>query len=68
MINGANAAAYERELPANWWRLSRICESDPLGLVFRKGDANVTAFNEGLKLIKDDGTLDKLVGKYWGLK
>ena len=43
-------------------------ESDPLGLVFRKGDENVAAFNEGLKAIKDDGTLDKLVAKYWGLK
>jgi len=41
-------------------------QSDPLGLVFREGDPLRDAFNEGLKSIKDDGTLDKLIGKYWG--
>lgn len=68
VINGANAAAYEREFAGELVVAIKDLESDPLGLVFRKGDENVAAFNEGLKIIKDDGTLDQLVNKYWGLK
>ncbi|RDJ12316.1 transporter substrate-binding domain-containing protein [Rhizobium grahamii] len=68
VINGANAAAYEREFAGELVVAIKDLESDPLGLVFRKGDENVAVFNEGLKAIKDDGTLDKLVAKYWGLK
>ena len=68
MINGANAAAYEREFAGELVASIKDLESDPIGLVFRKGDENVAAFNEGLKAIKDDGTLDQLVAKYWGLK
>lgn len=68
VINGANAAAYEREFAGDLVASIKDLESDPLGLVFRKGDENVAAFNEGLKAIKDDGTLDQLIAKYWGLK
>ncbi|MDW9895144.1 transporter substrate-binding domain-containing protein [Sinorhizobium meliloti] len=68
VINGANAAAYEREFVGELVVAIRDLESDPLGLVFRKGDANVAAFNEGLKMIRDDGTLDQLVNKCWGVK
>jgi polar amino acid transport system substrate-binding protein len=68
VINGANAAAYEREFVGELVVAIRDLESDPLGLVFRKGDANVAAFNEGLKMIRDDGTLDQFVNKYWGVK
>ena len=68
VINGANAAAYEREFAGELVASIKDLESDPLGLVFRKGDENVAAFNEGLKAISDDGTLDALVAKYWGLK
>ncbi|MEK1891030.1 MAG: transporter substrate-binding domain-containing protein [Phyllobacterium sp.] len=68
VINGANAAAYEREFAGELVVAIRDLESDPLGLVFRKGDPNIAAFNEGLHAIKADGTLDGLVGKYWGQK
>ncbi|MDX0635765.1 basic amino acid ABC transporter substrate-binding protein [Sinorhizobium medicae] len=68
VINGANAAAYEREFAGELVVAIRDLESDPLGLVFRKGDANLVAFNEGLKMIRADGTLDQLVDKYWGVK
>jgi polar amino acid transport system substrate-binding protein len=68
VINGANAAAYEREFAGELVVAIKDLQSDPLGLVFRKGDANIAAFNDGLKAIKDDGTLDQLIGKYWGLK
>ncbi|MGG6894294.1 transporter substrate-binding domain-containing protein [Rhizobium sp. BR 315] len=68
VINGANAAAYEREFAGQLVAAIKGLQSDPIGLVFRKGDANAAAFNEGLQEIKKDGTLDKLIAKYWGLK
>jgi polar amino acid transport system substrate-binding protein len=68
VINGANAGAYEKEFAGVLVVGIRDLQSDPLGLVFRKGDANVAAFNEGLKQIQDDGTLAGLVNKYWGVK
>ena len=46
----------------------RNLQSDPLGLVFRKGDEKVAAFNEGIEAIKADGSLDALIQKYWGAK
>ncbi|MBB4062903.1 transporter substrate-binding domain-containing protein [Gellertiella hungarica] len=66
VINGANADAYEKEFAGELVAPIRGLSSDPLGLVFRKGDPNVAAFNEGIKAIREDGTLDKLVQKYWG--
>ena len=68
VINGANAAAYEREFAGELVTAIKDLQSDPIGLVFRKGDENVAAFNEGIAAIKADGTLDKLIAKYWGLK
>jgi polar amino acid transport system substrate-binding protein len=68
VINGANAAAYEKEFAGELVVPIRDLQSDPLGLVFRKGDENVAAFNEGLKMIKADGSLDALVAKYWTAK
>ncbi|PSJ58992.1 transporter substrate-binding domain-containing protein [Pseudaminobacter soli (ex Li et al. 2025)] len=68
VINGANAAAYEKEFAGELVVPIRDLQSDPLGLVFRTGDENVVAFNEGLKAIKADGTLDALINKYWSVK
>ena len=68
VINGANADAYEKEFAGELVVGIKDLQSDPLGLVFRKGDANVAAFNEGLKQIHEDGTLAALVNKYWGVK
>jgi polar amino acid transport system substrate-binding protein len=68
VINGANAAAYEKEFAGELVVPIRDLQSDPLGLVFRKGDETVAAFNEGIKAIKDDGSLDALINKYWGVK
>ncbi len=68
VINGANAAAYEKEFAGELVVPIRDLQSDPLGLVFRKGDENVAAFNEGLKMIREDGSLDALIAKYWGVK
>ncbi len=66
VINGANASAYEKEFAGELVVGIKDLQSDPLGLVFRKGDPNVAAFNEGLAAIKADGTLDALIAKYWG--
>lgn len=66
VINGANADAYEKEFAGELVVSIRGLSSDPLGLVFRKGDPNVAAFNEGIKALQEDGTLDKLTQKYWG--
>lgn len=68
VINGANASEYEKQFAGELVVGIKDLQSDPLGLVFRKGDANVAAFNEGLKQIKEDGTLDKLIQQYWGAK
>jgi polar amino acid transport system substrate-binding protein len=67
VINGANSAAYEREFAGELVVGIQELESDPLGLVFRKGDPTVDAFNEGLAAIKEDGSLDQLVDKYFGI-
>lgn len=65
VINGANAGAYEQEFAGQLIAGVKDLQADPLGLVFRKGDGNVAAFNEGLAAIQADGTLDQLVAKYW---
>ena len=65
VVNGANAAAYEQQFAGQLVAGIKDLQSDPLGLVFQKGDANVAAFNEGLAAIKADGTLDGLIQKYW---
>lgn len=65
VINGANASAYEQEFAGQLIAGIKDLQADPLGLVFRKGDGNVAAFNEGLVAIKADGTLDQLIAKYW---
>ena len=65
VINGANGGAYEKEFAGELVVGIKDLQADPLGLVFRKGDPNVAAFNEGLAAIKADGTLDALIAKYW---
>ncbi|MBP9951564.1 MAG: transporter substrate-binding domain-containing protein [Cypionkella sp.] len=68
VINGANGPAYDKEFAGELVVGIKDLQSDPLGLVFRKGDPNVAAFNEGLAEIKADGTLDALIAKYWTAK
>ena len=66
IIDGTSAAAYEQEFAGELTVGITGLQSDPLGIVFQEGDATVDAINEGLEAIKADGTLDKLVTKYWG--
>ena len=65
VIDGTSAAAYEQQFAGELVVGIRGLNSDPLGLVFREGDGMVDAFNTGLAQVKADGTLDKLVLKYW---
>ncbi len=66
VIDGTSAAAYEQEFAGELIVGIKGLNADPLGLVFQEGDEMVDAFNEGIAMIKADGTLDKLVAKYWG--
>lgn len=68
VINGANGPAYDKEFAGELVVGIKDLQSDPLGLVFRKGDPNVAAFNEGLAEIKADGTMDALIAKYWAVQ
>jgi polar amino acid transport system substrate-binding protein len=68
VIDGTSASAYEKEFAGELIIGITGLKSDPLGLVFKKGDPTLAAFNEGLKAITDDGTIDALKTKYWGKK
>lgn len=66
MIDGTSAVSYEQEFAGELTVGITGLNSDPLGLVFQEDSELVDAFNTGLQMIKDDGTLDKLVANYWG--
>ncbi len=65
IIDSTSAAAYEQEFAGELTVGITGLSSDPLGLVFQKGSTLQDAFNEGLAAIKADGTMDKLVLKWW---
>jgi polar amino acid transport system substrate-binding protein len=66
IIDGTAANAfvqeYAGELVVN---IVGLTTDDPLGFMFREGDENADAFNAGLTAIKEDGTLDALVTKWF---
>ncbi len=66
IIDGTSAAAYTQQFAGELIIGITGLNSDPLGLVFQEGDGLVDAFNDGLEMIRADGTLDGLVEKYWG--
>jgi polar amino acid transport system substrate-binding protein len=66
VIDGTSATAYEQEFAGELLVGITGLNSDPLGLVFQEGSELVDAFNAGLQMIKDDGTLDALIANYWG--
>lgn len=65
IIDGVTADAfvqqYAGELTVNITGLT----SDPLGLVFQEGDPLIDAFDWGLAQIREDGTLEELVAKWF---
>jgi polar amino acid transport system substrate-binding protein len=65
VLDGTAAFAYEQEFAGELKLVVTGLQADPFGLVFPEGDPMVDAFNEGLASIAADGTLDKLVIKWW---
>ena len=65
IIDSTSAAAYEQEFAGELTVGINGLSSDPLGLVFQEGDGLQDAFNEGLATINADGTLKKLMVKWW---
>lgn len=64
-IDGPSADAFVQEYAGQLVvNIPKIGEGTPLGFMFREGDENVDAFNAGLKLIQEDGTLAELVAKW----
>jgi polar amino acid transport system substrate-binding protein len=64
-IDGPSADAFVQEYAGQLVvNIAKIGEGTPLGFMFRDGDENVDAFNAGLKMIQEDGTLDELVAKW----
>ena len=59
------APAYEQEFAGELTVGITGLSSDPLGLVFQEGSDLVDHFNEGLAMIKSNGTMDRLVIKWW---
>lgn len=66
IIDGTSAVAYEQEFAGELTVAITGLNSDPLGLVFQEDSELVDAFNAGLQMMKDDGTLDSLIANYWG--
>lgn len=65
VIDGTSGAAYEQEFAGELTLGVTGLQADPLGIVFQEGEPMVDSFNEGLAAIKEDGTLDELIAKYW---
>lgn len=66
VIDGTSAVAYEQEFAGELTVGVTGLQADPLGIVFQEGDPLVDAFNAGLAAIREDGTLDELIARYWG--
>ncbi|MDE0305544.1 MAG: basic amino acid ABC transporter substrate-binding protein [Albidovulum sp.] len=66
VIDGTSGAAYEQQFAGELTMGIGGLQADPLGIVFQKGSPLVDDINEGLAMIKADGTLDRLIQNYWG--
>ncbi|MDE0111144.1 MAG: basic amino acid ABC transporter substrate-binding protein [Albidovulum sp.] len=66
VIDGTSGAAYEQQFAGELTMGIGGLQADPLGIVFQKGSPLVDDINEGLAMIKADGTLDQLIQNYWG--
>ena len=65
IIDSTSAAAYEQEFAGELAVGITGLSSDPLGLVFQEGDGMQDDFNEGLAAMIADGTMQKLMIKWW---
>ena len=65
IIDDTTADAFVQQYSGDLIVEIRGLTSDPLGLVFQEGDPLQDAFNEGLAVIQENGTLDQLVAKWF---
>ena len=65
IIDSTSAAAYEQEFAGELTVGNTGLSSDPLGLVFQEGSELTESFNEGLAVIKANGTHQRLMIKWW---
>ena len=65
IIDSTSAAAYEQEFAGELAVGITGLSSDPLGLVFQEGDGMQDDFNVGLAAMVADGTMQKLMIKWW---
>lgn len=65
-IDGVTADAFVQQYAGELVVAIRDLEAGPLGLVFQEGDELIDAMNYGLEQIREDGTLDELVAKWFG--
>lgn len=65
IIDGVTADAFAQQYAGDLVVDITGLSSDPLGLVFQEGDPLVDDFNEGLAQIREDGTLDELVARWF---
>ena len=65
IIDSTSAAAYEQEFAGELAVGITGLSSDPLGLVFQEGDGMQDDFNVGLAAMIADGTMQKLMIKWW---
>lgn len=65
IMDSTSSAAYEQQFAGDLIVGIGGLSSDPLGMVFPKGSLLQDSFNDGLAQIKADGTLKKLILKYW---
>ena len=65
IIDSTSAAAYEQEFAGELTVAIKGLSYDPLGMVFQEGSPLQDALNEGLAQIIADGTMAKLVLKWW---
>lgn len=66
VIDGVTADAFANQYAGELVVNIRGLSNDPLGFVFEEGDELIDAFNAGLAMIEEDGTLDELVVKWFG--
>lgn len=66
IIDGVTADAFVDQHAGDLVVNIRGLSNDPLGLVFPPDSELLDAFNEGLAMIKEDGTLDTLITKWFG--
>ena len=65
-IDGVTADAFANQYAGELVVNIRGLSNDPLGFVFEEGDELIDAFNAGLMMIREDGTLNELVAEWFG--